>query len=209
MDFIDMCVDSSDEYLTAYYYDRRPASVEDGRVTFTYKQHNPHSRIFETVLGNVRSDKATYAISTNDDYDFRVGAYIHTQNGFYWEIVEVVKNEQTKKNNDVLRWFTRAVNTETNVRMIQVDDLFDQATAYETNCIVRITFNKGIASFTAKESLSNKDIASWEYNGAYVFETAKNLAVSIVVTLEDGREKKIQIPSYRLTGNELVAKYDI
>ena len=109
MDFIDLIVDSSDEFLTGYYYNRRPLTPDDGRVTFMYKQHNPHSRVFETVLGNVRSDKAMYAVSTNDDCDFLVGAYIHTQNGLYWEIVEVVKNEQTKKNNDVLRWFTKAV----------------------------------------------------------------------------------------------------
>lgn len=208
MDFIDLIVDSSDEFLTGHYYNRRPKIVGDGKVTFNYKQFSTHSRVFETILGNVRADKATYAISTNDDCGFSVGAYIRTQNGLIWEIVEVVKNEEAKKNNDALRWFKKAVNAECNIRMIEVDDLYDQENAYTGDCAVRIDFNKAVANCVVTESISNADIqygfVKDSHNKSIEFETTKNMAVSILVTFTDGKTKKIQIPSYKTVENEIV-----
>lgn len=215
MDFIDMIVDTSDEYLTGYYYSRRPKCAEDGRVTFMYKQHNPNSRIFDTVLGNVKADKATYAISTNDDCGFVVGAYIITQNGLIWEIVEVVKNEEVGKKNDALRWFKKAVNAECNIRMIEVDDLYDQKQAYETYCEVRLNFNTPIDSFVAVESLSlTKEPLPYNFvegtdKKSVVFETRKNMAVSVDITLPNTRIKKIQIPAYKTVENEVTLEYNI
>ena len=213
MDFIDLIVDSSDEFLTGYFYSRRPKTKEDGRVTFMYKQTSPNSRVFETILGNVRADKATCAISTNDDCGFAVGAYIITQNGLIWEIVEVAKEEETKTNKDALRWFKKAVNAETNIRMIEVDDLFERMQAYTSNCLVRINFNKSIASCIAKESLreisivcnfvENTDQKSIE------FETTKNLAISVEVMLLDGKKKQIQIPSYKTIENEVILECNV
>ena len=73
MDFIDMLVDTSKEKLTGYFYKRRPRTPEDGRITFKYEQLDPNSRVFDKVLGNVRADRATYAIKTNDHCGFNVG----------------------------------------------------------------------------------------------------------------------------------------
>lgn len=136
MDIVDMFVNTSDEYLTGYFYARRPKTPEDGRVTFKYKQLDPNARVFDTVLGNVRSDSATYAIKTNDHCGFNVGGYIVTQNGLCWTITEVITNEQVDGENAVLRWFTGAKNAECSVRMLQVDSLFAVGNAYYTHCMV-------------------------------------------------------------------------
>ena len=138
MDIVDMLVNSSDEYLTGYYYSRRPKTPEDGKVTFSYKQLDPSSHVFDTVLGNVRSDRSTYAIKTNDDCGFQVGGYIVTQNGLCWTITEVVTNENAEHENAVLRWFREAKNAACSVRMLQVDSLFAVENAYRTDCLVTV-----------------------------------------------------------------------
>ena len=212
MDFIDMIVDSSDEFLTGYFYKKRPKYPHEGRITFSYKQYNANSKIFDTILGDLRADKATYAISTNDDCDFNVGGYIVTQNGLIWEIVEVVKNEETKANKDVLRWFTKAIDTETNVRMIEVDDLFDQVDTYEKYCNIRIDFNFDVSSILIKESLRGIGI---EYDkitavegSSILFKSPKNTALTIEFTKSGGAKKTMQIPSYKTLENEIVFEYN-
>lgn len=217
MDFIDLIVDSSDEFLTGYYYNKRPVRADDERVTFSYKQLNSNSRIFDTVLGNIRLDKATYAISTNDDCDFKVGAYIKTQNGLVWEIVEVVKNEETKTNKDVLRWFAKSVDSETNVRMIEVDDLFAKVDTYSKYCKVSIVFNYLVdeTTISVKESLSKKELSFKKNVGvetsSITFETNRNTALTIKFNLPAPNAsvaKTMQIPSYKTLEASAEFKYN-
>lgn len=208
MDFIDLMVDTSEEYLTGFFYKRRPKNAEDGRISFLYKQLDPNSRVFDTVIGNVRADRATYAIKSNDNCGFNVGGFVITQNGLIWEIVEVIKNEEVKGSNDALRWFKRAINTECSVRMIQVDDLFDIDESYEKLCQVGI-IRKGGADIdycVVTETLSQTSIPyTLSESGEISFEVEKNTAVSIMFRkLNNPKEYKIQIPSYMTTENRLV-----
>lgn len=131
-DFIDMIVNTGDEFLTGTFYRRRPKTPEDGGVNFRYKQLDPNSKVFDKVLGQMRKDTATYAISTNDDCKFNIGGYIRTQNGLLWEITSVIGNEEVKGGNEALRWFTTAKNSDTSIRLIQVDDLWDLDSTYKT-----------------------------------------------------------------------------
>ena len=145
MDFIDFLVDSSDEYLTGTFYKQRPKSKADGGINFTYTQLDPNSKVFGKILGEIRADRASYAIKTNDQCGFNIAGYIVTQNGLIWQITEVVTNEQTKSPNDVLRWFKTAQNAECSMRMIQVDDLYDINSAYDDICNISIKgYNKRI-----------------------------------------------------------------
>lgn len=137
MDFIDLLIDTSEEFLTGYYYKRRPKSKDDGRVTFLYKQLNPNARVFNTVLGNIRADSETYAIKTNDHCGFKVGGYVSTQNGKIWQITEVVTNEQADGANEVLRWFKTAKQSDCSVRLLRVDNLWTEQTYSE--CVVNMT----------------------------------------------------------------------
>ena len=209
MDFIDLMVDTSEEYLTGFFYKRRPKNAEDGRISFLYKQLDPNSRVFDTVLGNVRADRATYAIKSNDNCGFNVGGFVITQNGLIWEIVEVIRNEEVKGSNDALRWFKRAVNTECSVRMIQVDDLFDIEDSYNTMCKVNVkTNNVDLTSIVVTETLLQTTIPyNQTASNEFSFEVEKNTAVSVVVQYGKGVSKKIQIPSYRTVESELLLEY--
>lgn len=182
-DFIDMLVDTKDEYLTGYFYKRRPRTPEDGKITFKYKQMNPNSKIFDTVLGNVRADSARYAIKTNDHCGFNIGGYIVTQNGLIWEITEVITNEQTEGRNDVLRWFKTAKNADCSIRMIQITDLFDKEEAYVDECTVSVKLDGATTdepmyvSVTTYGEPTQTDTHTMHENETYTFSFPKGVGV--------------------------------
>ena len=182
MDFMDFLVDSTDEYLTGYFYKKRPTSQEDGRIKFNYKQLNPNSRVFGKLLGEVRADRASYAIKTNDMCGFNIGGYIITQNGLIWQITEVITNEEAKGSNDALRWFTTAVNAECSVRMVQIDDLFNINEAYDDICEITITINNDLRkTVRALENGIGKPLNYSVQGLSYIFEVHKGAFVDISI----------------------------
>ncbi len=54
--FLNMLSLKDDEFMTGYYYERRPVSPEDGRAVFRYSRLDPYSRVFDTQLGQMRID---------------------------------------------------------------------------------------------------------------------------------------------------------
>ena len=148
MDYLDFLVDTSDEYMTGYYYKRRPKNARDGRIAFKYKQLDPNSRVFDKLLGDVRADSATYAIKTNDKCGFAVGGYIVTQNGLFWEISSVITNEEPSKDKDVLRFFRVSKRAECNIRMLAVDDLYDVSPTYISKCEIYVELRTNIGSIS-------------------------------------------------------------
>ena len=195
-DFLDLIVNSADEFLTGKFYRRRPVTPEDGAITFHYKQRDPNSRIFSTVLSNLRADSATYAITTNDFQDFNVGGYIITQNGLIWEIVEVITNEQPKDESNVLRWFKTAKSAECSVRMIQVNDLWNTNETYLTESSVYLTFESRTRSEIRIVSANVTQGA--EYNIAanvLKFYVEKGKEIEAYVTLSNGVKKTVELTS--------------
>ena len=202
-DFLDLIVNSADEFLTGKFYRRRPVSQDDGAITFHYKQRDPNSRIFSTVLSNVRADSATYAITTNDFQDFNVGGYIVTQNGLIWEIVEVITNEQPKEASDVLRWFKTAKTAECSVRMIQVNDLFGNMEAYLKECEVELTFVGYARAEKRIESAIVTDSASYNIAANVIrIYIDKGKSIEAYVTFEDGTEKTVILTSEQTKMNK-------
>ena len=202
-DFLDLIVNSADEFLTGKFYRRRPVSQDDGAITFHYKQRDPNSRIFSTVLSNVRADSATYAITTNDFQDFNVGGYIVTQNGLIWEIVEVITNEQPKEASDVLRWFKTAKTAECSVRMIQVNDLFGNREAYLKECEVELTFVGYARAEKRIESAIVTDSASYNIAANVIrIYIDKGKSIEAYVTFEDGTEKTVVLTSEQTKSNK-------
>ena len=131
--------DTREKPLTGLFYKVRPKSAKDTPIKFKYKQLDPNSRVFDKVLGEIRADSARYAIKTNDACGFNVGGYIVTQNGLFWQITEVVTNEEEKTTKNALRWFKRVNNAETSIRMIQVNELYPVEDTYSTKCEVVIS----------------------------------------------------------------------
>lgn len=122
MNYLDMLATKDDEYMTGYYYERRPVSPEDGRTTFTYSRLDSYSRVFDTQLGQMRIDRETYSLKTKTNLDWKVKGYISAQNGEFFQIVEVLTNDQPKGSEDVLRLFKTAIQTEYTIRLIKVDN---------------------------------------------------------------------------------------
>lgn len=210
MDYIDFLVDTTNEYLTGYFYKKRPISAEDGKIAFKYKQLDPNSRVFGKVLGEVRADRATYAIKTNDQCGFNIGGYIITQNGLIWQITEVITNEEVKGGNDVLRWFKRAKNAECSVRMVQVDNLFNINEAYEDVCEITVTIESGVRkTFKAYANGSEEELA-YEVDGkSYIFEVKKGSYVNISIVYNPGANSSISV-AHKIPANKTVKdKYSI
>jgi hypothetical protein len=187
-DFIDLIINNADEYLTGYYYDRRPVSQDDGRITFNYRQLDPNSKVFSTVLSNLRADRATYAIATNDFDGFKVGGYVCTQNGLIWEITEVISNEEAKGQNDSLRWFKTARGAEWSVRMIQVTDLIAVRESYTTECEIELTFNKQIKT----ANITSGVMYNIEVNVLKIY-VDKGTEVEVTITFEDDMDYHLNI----------------
>lgn len=187
-DFIDLIINNADEYLTGYYYEHRPVSQDDGHITFNYRQLDPNSKVFSTVLSNLRADRATYAIATNDFDGFKVGGYVCTQNGLIWEITEVISNEEAKGQNDSLRWFKTARGAEWSVRMIQVTDLFAVRESYTTECEIELTFNKRIKTATITSGV----MYNIEVNVLKI-HVDKGTEVEVTVMFEDGSDYHLNI----------------
>lgn len=206
-DFIDMIVDTGEEYLTGAFYKRRPISPEDGRVTFVYRQLNPNAKVFDKVLGEVRKDRATYALKTNDHCGFNIGGYIQTQNGLFWEITEVITNEEVKGSNDALRWFKTAKNSECNVRMVQVDDLFNIQDTYNTECNINIESNQFFSSYTLVYIPNDGGIIIptpiFEDTNYITIPIKKGASVKITLRFKNGAEKTFTLSADKTVVSEL------
>ena len=120
--FLDFLTPKDDEYMTGYYYERRPVSPDDGREKFFYSRLDPYSKVFDTALGQLRIDRETYSLKTRTGLNWKVKGYVSAQDGRFFQITEVLENNQPRGSEEVLRLFKRAPETEYTVRMIKVDN---------------------------------------------------------------------------------------
>ena len=186
MDYLDFLVDTSDEYMTGYYYRRRPRNATDGRIAFKYKQLDPNSKVFDKFLGNVRADAATYAIKTNDKCGFAVGGYIVTQNGLFWEISSVITNEEPTRDKDVLRFFRVAKRAECNIRMIAVDNLYDVSQTYITQCEICVELKQNMLETSGEQVDINNATVTARINGADETIEKKIIDGKLLFSVEKG-----------------------
>lgn len=125
MDILDLLNPRNEYYFTGYYYPRKPKPTEPpdlGRVTFSYRQVNPYSRTFATVMNTVRLDTETYAIRTNEDCGFKNKGFISTQDGKFWVIDEIIHDEQVPGTEEALRLFKNVVQSEYIMRLVKMDN---------------------------------------------------------------------------------------
>lgn len=128
MGLLNFLAPKDDEFMTGYYYERRPDPTNDkdtengNRQTFRYSRLDPYSHVFDTVLGQMRLDRTTYSLKTRTGLPYKIKGYISTQDGRFWQIVEVLANTQPKGTEEVLRLFKRAPETEYTLRLVEVDN---------------------------------------------------------------------------------------
>lgn len=102
-DFLDIENVRDDNYLEGNYYKRKPKKVEDHAILFSYSMIDPETTEYGKIMGELRSDPARTAIRTNENCEWRVGGFISTQDGFFWEIEQVMKEVQNERNKEALR----------------------------------------------------------------------------------------------------------
>lgn len=122
MSILDFLTPKDDEYMTGYYYERRPKSPADGRMPFTYSRLDPYTKTFDTALGQMRLDRSTYSLKTKTTIPWKVKGYVSSQDGRFFQIVEVLEDDQPRGSEDVLRLFKRAPETEYIIRLTKVDE---------------------------------------------------------------------------------------
>ena len=120
--YLNFMTPKDDGFMTGYYYERRPVSPDDGRQKFRYSRLDPYSRVFDTTIGRLRIDRETYSLKTHQNLNWKVKGYISAQNGKFFQIVEVLEDEQVRGSEEVLRLFKRAPETEYTIRLVRVDN---------------------------------------------------------------------------------------
>lgn len=119
---LDFLAPKDSEFMTGYYYDRRPAAPEDGRIVFKYSRLDPYFRSFDTELGQMRLDRESYSLKTRASLPWKVKGYISTQDGRLWQIMEIAEDNQPKGTEEVLRLFRTAPETDYTIRLLKVDN---------------------------------------------------------------------------------------
>ena len=122
MDFTELLNEKDREPMTALFYCKRPVNPSDNAITFRYERINPRSRVYATLARNIRADSETYMIKTNDACGFNIGGYVSTQDGTFWQIEEILHDEQTKGAEESLLLFKTAVGTEYSMRLVKVQN---------------------------------------------------------------------------------------
>ena len=120
MDFLDILDVKTNEVFKGKYYKDRPETPADFATEFTYDVVDANDRTYSKVLNNLEVDRGTHSIKTNEYLDFKINAYVITQDGLMWQITSV----QTipSKNKQAYRYIKRAVGEEYVLRLIQVDN---------------------------------------------------------------------------------------
>lgn len=122
MDFLDLLHIKDEEVLSGTYYARRPKTPQDSGVPFEYDIVSESTQTYATILGNLRADTTFQTIKTNDLCDFKKNGYCATQEGGFWQIVQIETRIVSPKNKDALRIVRRTIETEYILRLIKVDN---------------------------------------------------------------------------------------
>ena len=126
--FLDFLAPKDDQFMTGYYYERRPITPDDGRVKFHYSRLDPYSRVFDTELGQMRLDREIYSLKTKSNLNWKVKGYVSTQDGKFFQIMEIYENNQPKGSEEVLILFKRAPQSEFTLRLTKVDNPWEIGT---------------------------------------------------------------------------------
>ena len=111
-----------DEVLSATYYERLPENPRDNGVPFHYDIVDESDRAYAKLLDNLKTERTVLTIKTDDKVDVKIGGYISTQDGMFWQVSGVITryvNEHTKQ---ALRMLKETVQTAKIIRLLDCDN---------------------------------------------------------------------------------------
>lgn len=121
-DVMDILNPHEENTATATYYPTRTNDPAIGGQKISYKYVDPRSRVYRHLFPNLQMfDGDNVAISTKDRLDYKVGGFIVTADGAYYQIDERAVDYSTASK-QALRLFKTPLGTSFVLRMHSVDN---------------------------------------------------------------------------------------
>lgn len=119
MDLIDLMKPREDMYCRGWYYMTVKADNPlDGGMVFNYDFMDEKSKGYD-VTENIQYTGKRVRLITRDKLPFKVKRYIKTQDGEWWQIVEITERTEHR---ETLRFLKSAPDTRYIISVISVDN---------------------------------------------------------------------------------------
>ncbi len=100
LDILDLLNARENQVFSGTYYDGMPKTAQDSGITFDYEYVDPTAWHYQSLFSQVIvKDSTSSAIKTKMDLHYKVGAYIATQDGRFYEIIAVQQDYQSASKN--------------------------------------------------------------------------------------------------------------
>lgn len=121
-DLLDIFAGKFNNTFTGSYYEKMPDSPDITGVAFDYEHIDPNEWHYQRMFSNVTANQAaSTAIKTNDNLNFKAGAFMALQNGKFYEIVSVQEDYQSAEK-EVFRYLAIAPGVDFVIRLIEKDN---------------------------------------------------------------------------------------
>ena len=122
MDMLSLLQPHQEQVFTGTYYEQLPSTPSVVSVTFDYNTVDPTSWHYQALFSQVVVSQSTSAaIKTKERIKWRVGGYIATQDGRFYEII-AVQEDFSSAPRQAFRLFSDAAGTEYVIRLSEKDN---------------------------------------------------------------------------------------
>lgn len=123
MDYLDIANPKSRFTASATYYEETVDDPSDGGQRLQYEFVNPFSNTYRRLFGNIQSTQGEgeCTIRTENQIDYKTGAYVVLQNGKTFEIVQV-EQDFAPANKQAMRLLAVPASVQYVIRMVRIDN---------------------------------------------------------------------------------------
>lgn len=123
MDYLEFANPKSRFTASALYFEHEVDDPTDGGQRFTYEYLDPLSHTYRKLFGNIQSTDGNgeLAIRTGTRLPYKQGAYIKTQDGKFFQIIQMQEDFSAAKK-QAMRILPIPVSVQYVIRMVQIED---------------------------------------------------------------------------------------
>jgi hypothetical protein len=123
IDLLDIFNGTYEKTFVGTYYEKMPTEETNG-VRFDYEYQEPKEKHYQMMFGNVQGSEAySTAIKTKDAKEWKINSYIALQDGTFYTIVSVSKDNQSG-NKEQARFLSALTDINYIVRLQEKDNPF-------------------------------------------------------------------------------------
>lgn len=123
IDLLDIFNGTYEKTFVGTYYEKMPTEETNG-VKFDYEYLDTKEKHYQMIFGNVAgSESYSTAIKTKDAYKWKVNSYIALQDGTFYTIISVAKDNQSG-NKEQARYLSTLTGVDYVVRLQEHDNPF-------------------------------------------------------------------------------------